>query len=324
MRRHELGIGAISLMQMSSVEVVQQVSPSTRASIDQFLSRMAHVERPDAECERLDDHLLLDFRHGPRPGFVAALASAQNGLVGYAQASASAGGHVIDSIVAPGTAADLAPHLLAALLDALPSTAPVTWWAHDDDHAVAESLGLAPGRRLLQMRVDLPLATAVPSIATRPFRVGHDEQEWLQVNNAAFEWHGEQGGWDLATIRQREQEPWFDPNGFLVSEHDGAMAGFCWTKVHETAAGRTIGEIYVIAVHPRHRGTGLGRSLTLAGIAYLGSIGAAQCMLYVDAGNAPAVGLYTSLGFRTVHAEQAFSRGDVNHISARTPQGAPR
>jgi hypothetical protein len=29
-------------------------------------------------------------------------------------------------------------------------------------------------------------------------------------------------------------------------------------------------------------------------------------MLYVDAGNESAVRLYASLGFRTVHAEQAF------------------
>jgi predicted GNAT family acetyltransferase len=31
-------------------------------------------------------------------------------------------------------------------------------------------------------------------------------------------------------------------------------------------------------------------------------------MLYVDADNAPAVALYAALGFRTVHAEQAFIR----------------
>jgi mycothiol synthase len=216
---------------------------------------------------------------------------------------------VVDSIVSPDAGTDLRGALLRPLMDALPPGSRVTWWAHDGDRGLADSLGLAEGRRLLQMRVALPLTGETGELPTRPFRVGIDEPQWLEVNNAAFAWHDEQGNWDLEMLRQREREPWFDTDGLLVHEVDGAMAGFCWTKMHGVPGDErreAVGEIYVIAVHPRHRGTGLGRALTIAGIDHLARAGAHTCMLYVDAGNEPAVRLYASLGFRTVHAEQAF------------------
>lgn len=290
---------------MVDVRVLHTLTPADRAAIDAFLDE-AEID----DCSQLDDHLQADLRHGPRPGFVAALATESDRTVGYAQASSGNQGFVVDSIVWSGAQAgmdDIREALLRTLLDALPDGASVTWWADDPltSDPLAAALGMSKGRTLLQMRCPLPLGVTT-DVATRPFVVGADEAAWLEVNNAAFAWHAEQGGWDLATLRQREQEAWFRPDGFLLHERDGRLAAFCWTKLHHTE--QVVGEIYVIAVHPDFHGLGLGRALTVAGLSWLHRAGATEGMLYVDAGNTSAVGLYRTLGFEVVHTDQAYVR----------------
>ena len=111
-------------------------------------------------------------------------------------------------------------------------------------------------------------------LTVRPFVPGQDEEAWLEVNNRAFQWHPEQGGWDLddppATGRRSRGST---PPGFLLHERDGRLAGFCWTKVHADH-DPPLGEIYVIAVDPDFQGHGLGRALVLAGLDWLSPIGA--------------------------------------------------
>lgn len=288
----------------AQVRVQAGLSRDERTHVLQFLET---AQRRDGE--RLDDLLTSDLMHGPGPGFLAAIATDPSGLVvGYAQSSQANDGLSIGCVV--GQHPDLATTVLHRLLAAVPTDQAVTWWATDHDHAVAVELGLAPDRRLLHMRVPLPVL-ATTAVEVRPFRPGADDAAWLEVNNAAFAWHGEQGGWTLATLQQRQQEPWFDTAGFLVHERDGRMAAFCWTKMHPEA----VGEIYVIAVHPDFHGLGLGKALTVAGLHHLHRADATTAMLFVDADNTAAVGLYHHLGFVVDAAKQAYRRPDSPQMS---------
>jgi len=158
------------------------------------------------------------------------------------------------------------------------------------------------------MRCDLPLAAhhhVPPGFTTRPFRPGVDDEEWLSVNARAFAGHPEQGEWTQAELAARLAEPWFDSEGFLIHEIEGRIAGYCWTKTHRSIP--PYGEIYVIGVDPAHHGKGLGRALTIAGFARLSSLGLRHGVLYVAGDNAAAIGLYESLGMRTVHRDEVFA-----------------
>lgn len=294
---------------MVRVRTANRLSPEHHRQVIDFLDT-AHV----LDCARLNDHLRLDLAQGPREGFVAALAEDDAGtLVGYGQASTGNDGYVIDGIVLSEFAGDVdeAHHrLLTVLLGELPAEAAVTWWAHPDEAsaAIARRLGMQPDRRLLMMMRPLPIE-ATTHVALRPFRQGADEAAWLEVNNAAFAEHAEQGGWDIATLRQRQAEPWFDASGFLLHERDGRLAAFCWVKIHPAADGEApTGEIYVIAVHPDFHGQGLGRELTVAGLLHMSEVGARTAMLYVDAANTAAVRLYEQLGFTIATTEQSYRR----------------
>ncbi len=205
---------------------------------------------------------------------------------------------------------DATHQLLADALDLVREDghAHVTLWADtvggkpDALTRIAAHAALAPERELLQLRVALPIGEAhwPTGIAVRTFEAGRDEAAWVGVNNRAFAGHPEQGDWTTAMLVAREHEPWFDPSGFLLAFDGDTLAGFCWTKVHAADPPRepsAMGEIYVIGVDPAFQGTGLGRALVAGGLGSLAARGVTLGMLYVDAANAAAVGLYHALGF---------------------------
>jgi mycothiol synthase len=300
---------------MAVLEIKRRLVDGDMADVDELLRQ---VERADGQ-RPLSDHLWIDLREGGRPGFAGLLAwiPGHDHLVAYCQVSRGNDSWSLDVIVSPHHRYEMStigPELLAEALRIIAAEGGgrVHWWVFEPTamHAdLAHRVGLSGGRLAIQMRVPLPIAAPTPTIVTRPFRVGQDEDAWLRVNNRAFAAHPEQGAWTLDILRSRQQQPWFNPNGFLLHEIDGELAGFCWTKVHLDTQP-VLGEIYVIAVDPDYAGRGLGRQLTVSGLRYLHQIGAPVGMLYVDSTNERAVSMYRSLGFVSHHQQRAFV-GDV-------------
>ncbi len=189
-------------------------------------------------------------------------------------------------------------------------------WAHGDlpaAKALAAGLGLATARELWQMRrslatPELPELVVPDGLVLRTYTGPADDAELLRVNNAAFAWHPEQGGWTERDIAARRAESWFDPAGLFLA-FDAAdpdrLLGFHWTKVHPDAA--PAGEVYVVGIDPAAQGRGLGRLLTLAGLRHLRAEGLAEVLLYTEADNTAAVHTYTRLGFAPAHIDVAYS-----------------
>ena len=186
-------------------------------------------------------------------------------------------------------------------------------WVQDvgigDDERLAQA-DFRPYRDLWRLEVGLPADSAgeheeleSKGYRMRPYGQA-DEEEFLRVNSRAFAWHPEQGRLTSEGLRDRFSEPWYDPEGFLILEREGRMAGFCWTKVHDDPP---VGEIYAIAVDPDFAGRGLGMPLTNAGLEYLHrQRGMDAGMLYVESDNAPANRIYQKLGFRLAQVNRAY------------------
>lgn len=280
----------------------------------------------------LSEHVMLHLRHGGDEDVRHVLARADDGaLSGYAHLDVTdlVEGPSAEMVVAPSMRRhDLGRAMVEELIQISERDAPgrgMRLWAHGESEAargLAESLGFSRARVLWQMRRSLmsplPDSPLPEGVQLRTFLPGIDDEAWLAVNAAAFADLPDQGGWTSDDLQRRLDESWFDPSGFLVAtDHQGAIAGFHWTKVHgghhedrdhahlhaegvEHSHGHgheALGEVYVIGVDPAHQGTGLGRALLVAGLRSLAARGLTQAMLYVDAANTPAIALYSSLGF---------------------------
>lgn len=210
----------------------------------------------------------------------------------------------------------------AKLLQAVDERAAVGFrvWAHGD-HPAARQLAVRTGlerkRELLVLHTDVegadwPEPRLREGVSLRTFVPGQDEDDVVRVNARAFDWHPEQGALIADDLRADERRSWFDGNGFFLAEEKGEVIGFHWTKIHEATPerfdGERVGEVYVVGVDPAAQGGGLGRALTLAGLRYLASRGLRQIILYVEGDNAPALAVYTKLGFTRHETDVQYGR----------------
>ncbi|MGH3291747.1 MAG: mycothiol synthase [Trebonia sp.] len=297
------------------------LSPELADQVQRLAAAATHADG----VAPLSEDVLLQVRHGSSArARDLVLTSGDGVLAGYAHLDApdeeAPGGDASGELVVHpdhrrrGYGTALSGALLAG-------GAGVRLWAHGelpDAVGLAKATGFTRFRALWQMRMPLALVPAEepavpPGVTIRAFRPGSDEEDWLAVNHRAFAHHPEQGAWTLSDLQLREAEPWFDPAGFFLAERDGKLAGFHWTKVHEDGGegGAPIGEVYVVGVDPGTQGGGLGRALTLAGLAYLRRLGLTDVLLYVDEDNTAAVRMYTALGFSRWSTDAMY-----RHVSA--------
>jgi mycothiol synthase len=307
--------GSTYRVTFSGVDVVEldRLGESERAALATLVARVTAA----ADHPPLPDPELLAVTQGTPSGGRVVLAGHDGGLTGAVIVFPERDGSVsLHLVVDRAGRAEHAGALIEKAVGLVPSGVPVHLWAMaagPEDDALAARHGFSPERDLLQMRLPLPLDPAVVAasrpLATRPFEPGRDEEVWVDTNNRAFAGHPEQSGWTVSMLRERMAADWVDLEGFLVADDPSGegFIGSCWTKVHRDHVP-VLGEIYVISVDPRHHGQGWGRSLTVAGLTSVAQRGAPVGMLYVDATNQSAVGLYRGLGFEVDHVDRSYRR----------------
>jgi mycothiol synthase len=179
--------------------------------------------------------------------------------------------------------------------------------------------GFSHARDLISMTrptlSDIPEPHLPVGIELRSYRPGADDSAWVSAFNAAFADHwGGFMGMNLPRWQYDVADPVFKPAISLLAWEGETLAGFCHGRIDDdlnALTGRKTGMIRYVGVTPRWRNRGLGKALTLAGLAALRDAGMTRAVLGVDAENVTgARQLYERYGFE-VSGEQVMYRLDV-------------
>jgi mycothiol synthase len=291
------------------------------ADIDRLLSRVSDADGVSAISEHAYLHVLAGGGHGDWHGTVRD----GGGLVAYAHVSTGPE-PVAEFLVDPGARGrGLGGRIADEVLQRTDRA--VRIWAHGRlpaAEALAHSRGLSAVRTLCRYTrglADIPDVPLPEHVRVRPF-ARDDADDWLALNAAAFADLPDQGSWTRHDLDRRLGASWFDPDGFLLAFDGDGLVGYHWTKVHGGAGHphAATGEVYVLAVAPRARGTGLGVALTVEGLRHLGERGMSEVMLYVDCENRAAVRLYTGLGFARADCDVQYAAAPIP--THRVPSGS--
>lgn len=158
---------------------------------------------------------------------------------------------------------------------------------HDDDLYPFVQRGFEPVEELVVLAHDLDELPAAPAYRLRTFRLRY-RSEVLAVDERAFQrfWQLDSAGLDEAfgaTPRAR---------GRLVKDQHSVIA--------YSVVGLSGSEAFIqrLAVDPDHQGAGLGRALTVDGLAWARSHLAGVAFVNTQRSNSAALELYDKLGFQ--------------------------
>ncbi len=182
--------------------------------------------------------------------------------------------------------------------------------ARDDDTtaiAFAEATGFRLERRWLRMWLE-PLRVphrAFPSgYSWRHFIPHTDEAAYAQIVTETFREHWGVGPTSIERVNALVNRPEFEPTNILFATCQREIVGVCMVRFLERAVdGCTYKTAHIgpIGVRAAHRGRGLGRALLSLCLQRCRRRFVEAAELDVDEHNAPAIRIYRSLGFRTLH-----------------------
>lgn len=318
--------------------VYEIVSPKVSGVVLADFERLAELARRQDGASPFSEQTFVELRKaaaGVDAGVRLFEARQAGAPLGFAALVREGEFWVLEAAVAPEARGQgLGSALIGAVVEAA-GDEPLRAWVHGGSDTsspalqaathLADKLDWRPTRELYKLGLaltDEARASVRAAAQARPLPAGLTlttytpdlAEAWVQVNAQAFAHHPEQGRLTLDDLAARTDSDWFRPEGFFLAvEKDGQLAGFHWTKIPTGQGERPEGEVYAVGIAPTWQGKGLGKALTLAGMAYLddatdeSGTPLDRIVLYVDADNTAAVALYRSLGFTPLTIDRQYA-----------------
>ncbi|MBT3363662.1 MAG: GNAT family N-acetyltransferase [Chloroflexi bacterium] len=174
-------------------------------------------------------------------------------------------------------------------------------------------LGFAAIRDFVQLQQALDTRTT--EIANTELNIGHlnagEENILTDLQNHAFAEH-----WGFSPNTTGQITHWLNQSDsslkHVIMAFDGdTPVGYCWTNTtpeNNPATGKKHGRIHMLGVHSDYRGKGVGRTVLIAGMAFLHDRDIDIVEITADGENKIAIGLYESVGFEKRALSQCYER----------------